>query len=74
MAKAIFVSLRDGLENVSLTKLEVEMLEKSLTESGSDVDPLLADKKIIIEIIDLNLANGFFNEVEKFGVNCVLTP
>lgn len=48
------------------------MLGKSLTESKSNVDSLLDDKKIILEIESLDLANEFLKEADKIGVNCEL--
>lgn len=43
MAKVILDSWREGLEKISLTKLQVNMLGKTLTESKSNVDSLLDD-------------------------------
>lgn len=72
MAKIILDSWREGLEKISLTKLQVDMLGKSLTESKLNVDSLLDDRKIIIEIDSLELAKEFLKEAEKIGVNCKL--
>lgn len=72
MAKVILDSWREGFEKISLTKLQVSMLGKSLTESKSNVDSLLDDKKIILEIESLDLANEFLKEADKIGVNCEL--
>jgi len=72
MAKVILDSWREGLEKVSLTKLQVNMLGKSLMESKINVDSLLDDKKVVIEFDNLDLANEFFKEAEKIGVNCEL--
>jgi len=69
MVKIILESWREGLEKVSLTKLQVDMLEKSLKESKLNVDSLLDDKKVIIEIDNLDLAHEFLKKVEKIGVN-----
>jgi hypothetical protein len=70
MAKVVLDSWREGLEKVSLAKLQSNMLGKSLTESKSNVDTLLDDKKVIIEIESLDLAYEFLKEAEKIGVNC----
>jgi hypothetical protein len=59
-------------ETAELTKLQVEMLGKSLTESKMNVDSILDDNKVIIEIDNLDLANKFLEEAEKIGVNCKL--
>lgn len=74
MAKVIFESWREGLEKVSLTKLQMDKLGLSLKESKSNVDSLLEDEKIILEIDDENLAREFLNEAEKIGVNCKFLP
>jgi len=70
MAKVILESWREGLEKITLTKLQVNMLGKSLSESKSNVDSLLDDKKVIIEIESLDLAHKFLKEAEKIGANC----
>ena len=72
MAKVILESWREGFEKVSLTKLQVNMLGKSLKESKTNVDFLLDDKEVSIEIDDLDLASEFLKEAEKIGVNCKL--
>ena len=72
MAKVILDSWREGLEKISLTQLQVNMLGKSLTESKNNVDSLLDDKKVVIEIESLDLANEFLKEAEKIGANCEL--
>lgn len=74
MAKVILESWREGLEKVSLTKLQMDKLGISLKESKSNVDSLLEDEKIILEIDDENLAIEFFKEAERIGVNCKLLP
>lgn len=70
MAKVVFDNWREGLEKVSLTKLQVSMLGISLTQSKNNVDSLLNDKKVVLEIDDLDLANEFVKEAENIGVNC----
>lgn len=72
MAKVILESWREGLEKVSLTKLQVEKLGMSLKESKNNVDSLLNNEKIVLKIINVNLAREFYNEAEKIGVNCTL--
>nr|WP_315154711.1 hypothetical protein [uncultured Flavobacterium sp.] len=74
MAKVILEGWREGLEKVSLTKLQMDKLGISLKESKSNVDSLLEDERIILEIDDENLANEFLKEAQKIGVNCKLIP
>ena len=72
MAKVIFEGWREGLEKVTLTKLQVDLLGMSLRESKTNVDSLLDDKKVVIEIDDLELAHEFMKNADKIGVNCRL--
>ena len=72
MAKVIFEGWREGLEKVALTKLQVDLLGMSLRESKTNVDSLLDDKKVVIEIDDLELAHEFMKNADKIGVNCRL--
>lgn len=72
MAKVILESWRVGLKKIPLTKLQHEMLGKSLKESKSNVDRLLDNEEVIIEIDDLDLAQNFMEEAEKIGANCKL--
>jgi hypothetical protein len=69
MAKVILESWNEGLQKVSLTKLQVEKLGLSLKESKGNVDLLMDDKIVILEIKDNNLATCFLRESEKMGVN-----
>lgn len=70
MAKVILESWREGLEKISLTKLQMDKLGMSLKESKLNVDALLEDERIILEIDNEDLAREFLNEAEKIGVNC----
>ncbi|NIF07852.1 hypothetical protein F3J23_20700 [Chryseobacterium sp. Tr-659] len=72
MAKIILEGWNEGLQKVSLTKLQIDLLGKSLKESKLNVDYLLDDKEVIIEIENLDLANEFIKEAEKIGVSCKL--
>jgi chaperonin cofactor prefoldin len=70
MAKVVLVSWSEGLQKVSLTKLQMEMLGKSLKSAKSDVDLLLDDKEVVIEVGDPDLAQAFMEAAEKIGANC----
>ena len=70
MAKVILESWREGLEKISLTKLQMDKLGMSLKESKLNVDALLEDERIILEIDNEDLVREFLNEAEKIGVNC----
>lgn len=70
MVKVVLDSWREGLEKVSLSKIQMSILGKSLSESKGNVDSLLDGEKIILEIDDMDIAQEFFNEAERIGVNC----
>ncbi|MGQ8869690.1 hypothetical protein [Myroides sp. TSA_177.3] len=70
MIRIILNGWREGLEKISLTKLQMDILGKSLSESKNNVDILLDDKKVIIEVDCLDLATKFLKEADKIGVNC----
>jgi len=72
MVKVILEGWQEGLEKVSLTKLQIDKLGISLKESKSNVDSLLENEKIILEIDDENLAKEFLEEAQKIGVDCKL--
>lgn len=73
MPKVILENWRDGLEKVSLTKIQIELLGKSLKESKSNVNALLENKKVTITIDDFSLAKEFLKQASKIGVNCKIT-
>lgn len=72
MVKIVLDSWREGLKKVSLSEIQMSMLGKSLSEAKGNVDSLLDGEKVIIEIVDMDLALEFFNEAERIGVNCKL--
>lgn len=72
MAKVIIKGWNEGFEKVSLTKLQVNLLGKSLKESKFNVDSILEGNEVIIDIDNLDLTYKFFNEAKKLGVNCRL--
>ncbi len=72
MAKVIIKGWLEGLEKVSLTKLQMNLLGKSLKESKSNVDAILDDIEVIIVIDDKNLANEFHEKAKKLGALSVL--
>ncbi|MFH7014430.1 hypothetical protein ACHRV5_21460 [Flavobacterium sp. FlaQc-52] len=74
MIKVIVESWRDGLEKVSLTKLQNENLGISLMNSKANTDRLLDDCSVILEIEDEKLATAFLEEANKIGVNCNIVP
>ncbi len=65
-------SWREGMKKVSLTKLQIELLKKSLKESKCNVGSLLEGNEIIFEIEDRILAMEFYLKAEEIGVGCKL--
>ncbi|MDX6191369.1 hypothetical protein SGQ83_18590 [Flavobacterium sp. Fl-318] len=74
MIKVIMEGWRDGLEKVSLTKLQNEKLGISLMNSKTNTDRLLDDCSVILEIEDEKLATAFLEEANKIVVNCNIVP
>ena len=72
MAKVILQSLSLAIEKNALIKLQVNFLEMPLKEAKKNVDFLLVKRKVILKIDDDDLAETFFKEAEKIGVNCEL--
>lgn len=70
MAKLVMIGWREGMEKVSLTKLQIEMLGISLKESKLNVDLLLEGKEVVLEIKNDVIAKEFSQEAEKIGVKC----
>lgn len=66
-------SWREGLQKVSLTKLQYEKLGISLVDSKTNTDLLLENQIIILEIEDESVAQYFLEEADKLGVNCRMT-
>ena len=70
MAIIIMNGWREGLEKVSLTKLQVELLNNSLIESKNNVDKLLEGEKIKLIVEDVKLAKQFILRASEIGVLC----
>lgn len=74
MAIIIIKSWREGLQKVSLTKLQNDLLKKSLKESKNNVDLLLDGNEIRIVIEDIALAEEFVLRANEIGAECILVP
>ena len=70
MTEVILLNWREGLEKISLTKLQMEKLGLTLKESKNNVDNLLDDKQIVLQIANYNIAMEFAEEAEKIGASC----
>jgi hypothetical protein len=73
MVKVTLEGWREGLNKVSLTKLQMGMLNMKIKESKLNVDLLLDDKKVILEIDDKTIAEEFVRKAEEMGVKCKIT-
>ena len=73
MAIVIMKSWKEGLEKVSLSKLQIELLKLPLNEAKGNVDALLDGKEVTLNIKDENIAKQFFHEAERIGVEGVLS-
>ncbi len=60
----------EGLEKVSLSKLQMEILQIPLARSKKNVDELLDGESIIIEGVDDVTANKFILMARDIGVLC----
>ncbi|UWY28863.1 hypothetical protein N4T20_02810 [Flavobacterium sp. TR2] len=70
MTKVILESWREGLQKISLSKLQNEKLGMSLMDSKKNVDMLLDNHSIVFEIEDEIIAQEFLVEANRLGVNC----
>lgn len=70
MVEVILLNWREGLEKISLTKLQIEKLGLSLKEAKKNVDDLLDGKEISLKFPTHNLAKEFTTRAEELGVIC----
>lgn len=66
------ISWNEGLEKVSLTKLQMECLKLNLKQAKVNVDMLLEGRVINFNVESIDVANEFVKKATKIGVNCVL--
>ena len=72
MTKVIMKSWREGMKKVSLSKLQVELLQKTYTIAKQNVDKLLDGETIVLEIEEEAVAVEFYESAEKLGVDCLI--
>jgi hypothetical protein len=61
-----------GLEKISLTRLQRELLSMPLKASKNNVDMLLKGNEIVLIAESEYIANQFLEKASKIGVICVL--
>jgi hypothetical protein len=72
MAIVIMKGWKQGLQKVSLSKLQVDILNMPLKEAKANVDALLDGREVAFEIGDEAIAKKFFSEAQLMGVEGVL--
>ena len=70
MITVILQGWEDGLEKVSLTKLQMEVLGQSLKESKENVDKLLDGEIVEIFVEELDKAKMFVLKASAVGAIC----
>ncbi len=72
MSKILMTGWTEGLEKVTLTRLQMNLLQISLPNAKKNVDKLLHGEVVVIDSIDENKARSFINEASDIGVICHL--
>ncbi len=72
MTAIVLNGWREGLQKVSLTKLQTKLLHKSLKEAKENVDRLLAGQRIELQVEDRALAADFVVQAQALGAACQL--
>lgn len=72
MAKIIMKNWQEGMEKVSLSKLQNDLLRLPLKESKANVDRLLDNKTVEIEVDDISVAKEFIKRANQIGAICYL--
>lgn len=60
----------EGMQKISLTKLQTEYFGMSLKEAKTNVDGLLDDEEIEIDVKSIEEALKFIQEARQIGVLC----
>lgn len=60
----------EGMQKISLTKLQAEYFGMPLKEAKTNVDRLLDDKEIEIDVESIEEARKFIQEARRIGVLC----
>lgn len=68
--KIIIESWNEGFQKVTLTHLQIDLLNLSLKTAKNNVDKLLDGESILIEIDNEQLALTFLKEATKIEIDC----
>lgn len=66
------IGWEEGMQKISLTKLQMEFFELSLKEAKTNVDKLLDGNTIEIEVKSDTKAKHFIRKASDIGVLCYL--
>jgi hypothetical protein len=72
MAIVIMKGWQEGLEKVSPSKLQTDILKLPLKQAKANVDALLDGWEVRFEISDETVARKFFYEVKQIGIEASL--
>lgn len=70
MTEIKMISWKEGMQKVSLTKLQTEVLYLTLKEAKNNVDSLLDGQEVCITAPSLEQALSFIEKAEKIGAIC----
>lgn len=68
--KVKLMGWKEGMQKISLTKLQTKYFNISLKQAKSNVDGLLDGKNIEIDVESIEDARIFIKEARKIGVIC----
>jgi hypothetical protein len=69
MAKVITKGWRYGMRKIQFTKLQMQLLDKSLKESNQNMLDVL-NKEVAFEFANEQIAQAFLIRANTLGINC----
>jgi len=64
------ISWNEGMQKISLTRLQMNLVQLNLKEAKDNVDALLDGEEIELSLKSREVAQKFILEAKKIGVNC----
>ncbi|BAV06161.1 hypothetical protein SAMN05421788_106224 [Filimonas lacunae] len=68
----VMTGWREGMEKVSMIRLQRSLLELTMTEAKENIDKLLDGKEITLSVSDITIAKVFVAAANELGVDCLL--
>ncbi len=68
--KVKLIGWKEGMQKISLTKLQTEYFKMSLKEAKTNVDNLLDGEEIEIDVKQKEIAQEFIQKARDIGVLC----